>query len=140
MWNGLHLRWMDFAWTNGDSFRRVRWTEALPFYLAIALVIDTEYCVKKKRKKKKKGLMNEQPWQRMEDVINYEAIVVSTHCYIWFKVRRSHRRRRLHVDISKKSYIWKIHISFFFILIYWIIHWLRFIDKYRQEVIKKEED
>lgn len=43
---------MDFAWTNGDSFRRVRWTEALPFYLVIALVTDTEYCVKKKKEKR----------------------------------------------------------------------------------------
>lgn len=113
MWNELHLRWMDFAWTNGDSFRRVRWTEALPFYLAITLVTDTEYCVKKK-KKGKKGLMNEQPWQRMEDVINYEAIVKSTHCYVWFKVCRSHRRRRLHIFRKNHTFEKFTFLSFFY--------------------------
>lgn len=81
----------------------------------------------KKKKKGKKGLMNEQPWQRMEDVINYEAIVKSTHCYVWFKVCRSHRRRRLHI-FRKNHTFEKFTFLSFFILIYWIIYWLRFID------------
>ena len=33
--------------------------------------------------------MNGQPWQRMEDVINYEAIVKSIHCYVRLEMRRS---------------------------------------------------
>lgn len=57
--------------------------------------------------------MNGQPWQRMEDVINYEAIVKSIHCYVRLEMRRSHRRCGLW-NISKKSYIRKILIPSFF--------------------------
>lgn len=87
------------------------------------------------KKKRKKGLMNGQPWQRMEDVINYEAIVKSIHCYVRLEMRRS---TMWIMEYFKKIIHSENSHSFFFLF----RSTESFIDRdssiYRLEVIKKK--